>query len=97
MEMGIFGAVGNIHLTPLSCGLLLQCPAASDHPFAVSPRPWAKMTVAVCLLTAGSTMGAWRGIAEAILITLSRSANSVVKLNEGESWIAVLNSVRVLG
>lgn len=69
MVMGIVGACGRINLTSLSAGFDRHSCAASIHPWPLSPRPWIKMTVAVCLPTASMMMGAARVMLEAILVS----------------------------
>lgn len=60
--MGIAGACGRINLTSLSLFLPCQCCTASAQPWPESPRPWMKMTVAVCRPEGVNTMGAARRI-----------------------------------
>jgi len=52
---GATGAVGKTHLTCANWGLRERACANGAHPAAESPRPCAKMMLAVCLLR-GSTM-----------------------------------------
>lgn len=52
--MGIGGAFGNMNLTSSNFCLRLQFSASPTHPAPLSPSPWAIMTVAVCLFTAGT-------------------------------------------
>ena len=51
--MGIVGALGKMNLTSSNLDRLRQFSARETQPAPLSPRPWAIITVAVCLLTAG--------------------------------------------
>lgn len=55
--MGMTGALGKMNLTSSSLSLLRQFSTWNAHPWPESPRPCEKMTVAVCVLTAGNTNG----------------------------------------
>lgn len=67
MVIGIGGALGRTNLTSSNrCLRLFICSTASAQPAPLSPSPWMKMTVAVCLPVAGSTMGAARRTVEAM-------------------------------
>lgn len=80
--MGTTGAVGSTNLTPSRRRLLRRWCTASAQPAPVSPRPWAKTTVAVCLPTAGTTTGATRCIVEAMAIA---DEGAVAALPSGEA------------
>lgn len=54
------GACGSTNLTSSSRCRRRQFSTALAQPWPVSPSPWAKMTVAVCLLGAGNSSGAAR-------------------------------------
>lgn len=51
--MGMDGAFGKMNLTSSNFCLRRQFSASDTHPAPESPRPWAKINVAVCFLTAG--------------------------------------------
>ena len=55
--IGMTGALGKMNLISLSSGFRCQNWTACAQPLPVSPRPCAKMTVAVCLVTAWKTRG----------------------------------------
>jgi hypothetical protein len=52
--IGIIGALGNMNLTSSNFCLRLQFSASDTQPAPESPSPWAIITVAVCLFTAGT-------------------------------------------
>lgn len=58
--IGIEGAWGKMNFTSSSLSLCRQFSTAEAQPWPVSPRPWKKMTVAVCLEAAGKINGAVR-------------------------------------
>jgi hypothetical protein len=51
----MFGAFGKMNLTSSNFCLRLKFCAKETQPAPESPRPWAMMTVAVCLVAAGMT------------------------------------------
>ena len=53
--MGFIGACGRMNLTWSSLWRRRQFSTTGAHPWPVSPRPWEKMTVAVCRAAAGTT------------------------------------------
>lgn len=55
--MGITGALGKMNLTSSSLSRRRQFSTWNAHPWPLSPRPCEKMTVAVCVLTAGKING----------------------------------------
>ena len=56
--IGITGAFGKMNLVSENFERRRQFSARSIHPAPSSPKPWTKITVAVCLATAGTTSGA---------------------------------------
>lgn len=51
--MGMVGALGKMNLTSSNLDRRRQFSARETQPAPLSPRPWAMIMVAVCLVTAG--------------------------------------------
>jgi len=68
--MGMTGALGKMNLTSLRFCLWRQRSTASAHPAPESPRPCAKMTVAVCRPLAGKMSGAALRTEDIVLVVV---------------------------
>lgn len=87
--IGITGAFGKINLVSENFERRRQFSARSIHPAPSSPRPWTKMTVAVCLATAGTTNGADM-IIEAMMKSVRSELSDCVVYSRSSKAIALL-------
>lgn len=82
-----------MNLTSSNLCLRLQFSTADAHPYPVSPNPWMKMTVAVCLAAAGNNSGGARRIAivgsEFVLANVAVKRNNNNTMNERINVFAI--------